>query len=733
MTNGEYVHRTIPSDILQAKGLVYLCREYDWDYINIVHVEDAYGERLSLEIQEIADNYDIRAKRISLSYEQDEVELSKQSFEDAAKAINASDSFVSILIIHSTNLSALFFDALREEGVMGYPYYYIAVDSWLDNGALDDMNVTEYGFIGTAPGAVSMLDITQYNENDANFEDISEAYEISQNLLNLHYERYALDNGSYKEPSTALANRYDAVFVLAHAIEVMDQIGFNWIEMVRSNDEILLNQTIWELNRIIVNNVSFIGATGRLAFNQYGDRIEGIYFIGNVAEEGYVEFTGYFYEDPDGELVVYFNKFDIIFPPEFEAKGIYPVPEPYFEYELETIDSAISLVMIISLGISILNAAVCIIYLIHKRKDRVIKAASWKMNIIMCIGAILMYMTGILYAMDEGFDFLPDVSCSGEDSCDENDGFMDNKKTWTIMCESRASTGMIAFTLIFMPLFAKTYRLSVVFKSILQKKKFQDFKLFCLVFIAILVDIILLTVLSIIQPLRRNYYNGDQYQRDEIRIIQYIYGICESENAINDYLHPSLYVLLFAFKGIELICVLYVAFDVSRINDITNMLTRFNETGIQLLSILLTVIILCIAIPIFAFGPTEDPDFSVLLITITIFLIGNIVILLNLCPRICAVVRNKQDDYTKSQASKLEDRIVVQLNRYSSHDTDDYASTGQSGRVSSLRARIRTSSKLTVSRDKSPVAPLTPSFDAGAYTTEEEPEEVELAGSPRGE
>ena len=157
------------------------------------------------------------------------------------------------------------------------------------------------------------------------------------------------------------------------------------------------------------------------------------------------------------------------------------------------------------------------------------------------------------------------------------------------------------------------------------------------------------------------------------------------------------------------------------------MLTRFDETGIQLLSIFLTVIILCIAIPIFAFGPTENSDFYVLVICLTIFLVGNVVILLNLCPRICTVIRNKQDEYMKSPSDKLADKIQSHLKRYTSQNTEEFVS---SNRTASTRSKIRiprksTASKpsfnLNVSSDALPVS--TPSIDfngSAGYTTEED-------------
>ena len=100
--------------------LVNLCKQYQWDAINIVHANDVYGLYLSLSIQELAVQSDIVTKRISISYEEGEEELSNTSFIDAAKAIKESDTYISILIIHSTPISAWFFDALENHHVLKY-------------------------------------------------------------------------------------------------------------------------------------------------------------------------------------------------------------------------------------------------------------------------------------------------------------------------------------------------------------------------------------------------------------------------------------------------------------------------------------------------------------------------------------------------------------------------------------------------------------------------------------
>lgn len=109
--------------------------------------------------------------------------------------------------------------------------------------------------------------------------------------------------------------------------------------------------------------------------------------------------------------------------------------------------------------------------------------------------------------------------------------------------------------------------------------------------------------------------------------------------------------------------------DVSRIKDTTNQLTRFDETSIQILSVYLTLVIFCIAFPIFVFGNTEIPNFHFCAIGIPLILMGNMVLLLNLSPRLWAVLTGDDEKYQLSPVKRIEVKIKKQLARYSIDET----------------------------------------------------------------
>ena len=243
----------------------------------------------------------------------------------------------------------------------------------------------------------------------------------------------------------------------------------------------------------------------------------------------------------------------------------------------------------------------------------------------------------------------------------------------------------------------------VLFKAILTKKVVDDTRLFVGLGICVMVDVICLTIFGVLEQLSRVYIDANENDLDDLRWEKYQYGACafnqlENINENNYNLaNWSIYGFLLFFKLCELMFGIYVALDVSRIKDITGMLTRFDETGIQLLSILCTFSIFIFAIPVFAFGPTEEPDFYYLVIAISVIVIGNIVIFLNLSPRVFAVMCGNDQNYLHSPIKRMEIKLKKQLSTFEMPNADElpevYKSEMELNASGMTRTRTRTGSK----------------------------------------
>ena len=154
------------SDALQSDGLIALCLEFNWNSIAVVYVNDPYGLFLSLGIQDLAKQHDISVTSIAISYEND------VTYTYAANQIKELGIYIIILILHS---SATPFIEFEEAGILGYPYFYLGVDAWLDTTTVKEWTERQIsasethhinnltGFIGTVPWQSTSLDVHEYS------------------------------------------------------------------------------------------------------------------------------------------------------------------------------------------------------------------------------------------------------------------------------------------------------------------------------------------------------------------------------------------------------------------------------------------------------------------------------------------------------------------------------------------------------------------------------------------
>ncbi|XP_054755392.2 gamma-aminobutyric acid type B receptor subunit 2-like [Lytechinus pictus] len=127
--------------------------------------------------------------------------------------------------------------------------------------------------------------------------------------------------------------------------------------------------------------------------------------------------------------------------------------------------------------------AICFLFFnIFYRDEKLIKMSSPNMNNIIIGGCILTYITAIILGVDIGL-------------LDQNG--------LKVICQARTWIFSIGFTLSFGAMFSKTWRVYSIFTNKkLQKRVIKDYRLFAMVGILLLIDIIVLMVWQIIDPLQ---------------------------------------------------------------------------------------------------------------------------------------------------------------------------------------------------------------------------------------
>eukprot|EP01083_Nonionella_stella_P043741 118040_1 len=615
-----YFYRTVPSDALQAEGIILLCSTFNWTTIAVVYVNDAWGLYLSLGIQRISKQYNIDVTGIAVS-EHDDI-----TYTYAAKQIKDLGIFITVIIIHDTTVRQLM-HTFDTQGIIGYPYFYIGTDGWLATPTIRQYQITNFtkGWIGTVPWQ-------SHSELHRNF------------LLkwnDLYHNGYA-DQLYLETPTEYAAYGYDAMYTLAYVIQHLEE---NLCSLETMDHEELIQM----INRIITTQINFTGLSGRVLFDERGDRVHGFFSFSNIQPDGTMNYVGYFSHNTDGNISYKLNISKIIWPDAFVSRGIMPRTSVLTDEHMIGVPTSASICTFTICALSILYTLCCIGLSIYYRKNKIIKAASWRLNIIICCGAILGYMRTIMYSIDEGL--LADHH--------------HQQYILSIVCNIRIWVSMIAFTLLFMPLFAKTYRLSKIFDGILMEKTVEDPTLFMLIVVCVMIDIVLLIILTLVKPLQRIYLLGDLEPIDALREVQYIYGSCTFDEVYFSETFWYFYGLIALWKACQALWGIHVTLNVSRVRGpMSKQLKKFDETKTQLFSILFTFVVIAVAIPVWVFGIlTQNLMVHYCVFVMSIFLIGNVVVSVNLLPRICAVMKGNEAQFDKSPSDELEDRIKKHLHQ----------------------------------------------------------------------
>ena len=608
-------YRSIPSDLLQAEGLILLCTTFNWTKVAVIYVNDPYGIYLSVELLNMANKHHIDVTAIAISIYDEQV-----AYIEAAQQIKELGIYIIITILHDSDISTAF-EIFQSEQIMQYPYYFIGCDAWFDSNSVKTHNVSHYtqGFIGTRPWNTVDLPLDEYKQND-----IKETVNQSMTLYNEIYQLF---------PDVVSSNQaiygYDSLYALVYAMQ----------DFLTNYDANISAMNVSIFHEIMTKNVDFIGLSGHILFDEFGDRVDGIYSFGNLLDNGTMQYFGYFRHNES------YIDFDLItWPNDFVERGTIPRSDILIIDQIITINHSAFVTIFVFVGLSILFLLTVSILICMHRSNPILISASWRLTLLISPGCLLAFIGILLYGVDEAtttynLDFL---------------------------CNVRVLIMTISYSVMFMPLFFKTYRLVMVFNqfNLDYKVSLKDNKLMLVVLLCVFIDVILLTAFTSIEPLQRVYINGDIETVDAIQRIQYFYGSCTYSSENNESLISVtwiLYTVIAIWKGIETLFGVYCALLISRIG--MKEIAQFDETKYQLLSILVVVIILSICIPMNVFGPRDDPTYFFVLISIVMLLIANVTFALNLLPRLISIMLGNEDKFLQDAETKLQNMLKEKLKK----------------------------------------------------------------------
>eukprot|EP01084_Bolivina_argentea_P307356 531245_1 len=651
-----YFYRTIPSDDLQSKGLIFLCQTFNWKRIVVIYANDAYGLHLALGIQQLGKLHNIDVTSIAIQYESD------LTFLYAARQVKEIKKYIIILILNSDWVKSLL-SIFESEHMLEYPYYYMGGDSWIDSSLIGNKT---FGFMGTLPWNINTLGVDEYGDDVHDIIDIS--LEKTNNFFDSWNDLY--QNGYAEQLFMATPRQsysvyaYDLIYSIAHTIDTIEKeygIG-SMVKILQNNST---KEIIKILHDTLINKVDFVGGTGHITFDENGDRQNAFFSFGNSLGDGKVNYIGYFLENRESfissnetylanlgvdSLKSHIDIDKIIWPSYFTEKGIIPHSDIIIYENVLHISKSLSITMFIFCIVFIIVIFASMIFVIYNRKNVIIKRSTWSMNCVMCIGCIISFITAILYGLDEEY-----ISKEAD------------SMSMSILCTFRLYLLIIGFTITVMPLFLKTWRLVQIFNNLYFVQRIYDKQLFMYIFVCIFIDICLLTIFVLIEPYNRVYHNGTLDKMDELQHIQNIYGVCKFSDSY------YYYVLLIIWKLSQLLFGIFCALNAARIyhnpdgnKNVLARFAKFDEAGAQLISIALIFIILCIALLCVSITPNESPSIQYIIISIAILLIGISAFSLNLSPRIIAVIKKDSklnEKYQKSVEQIFKETLKRKLSK----------------------------------------------------------------------
>ena len=628
-------YRTISDDSLQAAGIVGMLKHFEWTNIAVVYVNDLYGGFLAIEIMNLASADDTTEFQvIPIAFNDGDTE----SIETAVRQLRVSGVFIAILITHSNDISVLFSN-LKTEGVWGYPYYYIGVDSWIDSvETIISKNMTSFtqGYLGTAPWESSMLSKTDYAVHvdlERMYNASSEKQHYFQEFWEEQYQKDASIFYRFRSPPVLSYYGWDSAYTIAYILQhILEENG--------TLDHVDTTNIDW-IDEIITEQINFIGVTGNVSFQDNGDRDKGVFAFGNILANGSISWIGYF---SDFYGTTYFDEDSIVWPQDFVDRNMTPRTSVLIHTKMLSINSALFITMSTLAGISILIAMILMALTLKYSNEPIIRAASWRLNIAACIGAMMAYIFVIISGLDEGL--LTETQI-------------------TRLCVIKYWLLSMAFTLGLMPLFLKTYRVSLIFtESLKSRKNVGDIHLMLELAVCLIVDVLLFAVYTALSPHRRNYVNGSLEVIDQLQSIQHIFGHCLFGDST---LENVFRFLIGSWKSLQILFGIYCCFMVSHTSisgPNRKVLQKYDETSTQLNAVVTAILLIAIIAVCNALLPGEEINWEYAVQSAGILTMCNMGLIVNLCPRLIAIWRDEVEQFNHSLEDEIEAYFIEKMRRF---------------------------------------------------------------------
>lgn len=323
--------RNIASDELSTLALIKLCKKMGWTKIGITHMSS--GGAYVSSLTSWGTTFDVEVTAFSF-LEDDNVTIF-----DSVESMEQSGLFIFIIMAYDTDLEIMI-NAFKQRQMIKsdgswYPYYFLGYDGWFDASMISP-NDKFKTFLSGAIG-ICQSSFTAFESIFAQTPSLPQALNLSVVETKKLINKYGADN-----INNMLPYGYDQITTLLLATEIYinryeDYLNGTTMESYISSIggmQIFTNRYM----DILQNNVSFVGITGDVSYDDNGDRIQGLVAICNfgVTPNGTFEYNtiGFYL---DGQQDGVFDLDAIIWNPSFG--GMIPLDYYDIEQEKETLSS----------------------------------------------------------------------------------------------------------------------------------------------------------------------------------------------------------------------------------------------------------------------------------------------------------------------------------------------------------------------------------------------------------
>ncbi|XP_064614429.1 LOW QUALITY PROTEIN: gamma-aminobutyric acid type B receptor subunit 1-like [Liolophura sinensis] len=329
--------------------------------------------------------------------------------------------------------------------------------------------------------------------------------------------------------SKAISFAYDAVWALALALNKTSTILTGETSLT---DFSYNNTKIYETLKRELGSIHFEGVSGPVSFDSDGRRLGPTYLYQTTDGEANVVAT-YF---PETDQFVWHVSPDSLWLDGHTPKDKFT----YMEWYPRLSKAAVALIVVFNTA-GVICAILCLGFNIAFRTRRAIKMSSPNINNLIILGSIVMYVTVYLNSA-ELWDRPPDNTSN--------------------LCMARVWVTSLGFTLSFGALFSKTWRVHILFRNTrLKRKTVRDERLFGLVGLLLLIDLVILIPWQVVHPLTEKHLkHAEQEQSGGDVIVMEMYIVCVSP--YQTYWLAAAYV----YKGLLLIFGTFLAWETRKVS-----------------------------------------------------------------------------------------------------------------------------------------------------------------------